>query len=418
MIPGTRKAVADATPADCKFETDESNKGEENTMNVRMTKRVLAVAALMAAGSAAAQTPLTFSVAGANLTVYGDVDLYLNYMHSSSGKKIVALQDGAYLRTRLGVRGDKDVGNGYAVKFTMEQGLNDTSGAQADPTRLFDRQAWIGLASPVGEFRVGRQNTIIFYKGGFIDNTARTLGSVVNAFGVPSRYDSDLAYIAPRIGGFQFEGHYSLQGSVVDHTSEQGVYQLGLDFESGPFKLGYANIIGKPATGAAVSKDIYYHNAYANYNYGKGRIYFAYVRSNNNGTTGTGTGLLFNGGSPLSNVGNNLVTGADPGANTRYDIPQISADYQVTKALRIGGLYGKIRDKSGTGKNANGWNVAAYYDVFKDTMLYFLVDSLKNDPNAGFRPAGSAGLTKPFTAAADVNGRTINGAQVGFVYRF
>jgi len=43
---------------------------------------------------------------------------------------------------------------------------------------------------------------------------------------------------------------------------------------------------------------------------------------------------------------------------------------------------------------------------------------LSNDPNAGFRPSGSAGLTKTFTAPADVNGQRIRGAHVGFVYKF
>ena len=139
--------------------------------------------------SATAQTPLTYSVSGANLTLYGDVDYYLNYQKSSSGSHIVSLQDGAYLRTRIGLRGDKSVAEGYTVKFQAGQGLNDTTGAQADATRLFDRQLWAGLATPIGEFRVGRQNTAVFYKGSYIDNTTRTLGSVINAFGVPSRYD-------------------------------------------------------------------------------------------------------------------------------------------------------------------------------------------------------------------------------------
>jgi predicted porin len=386
-------------------------------MNVRRIGLALGASALMAAGTAAAQSPLTYSVGGANFTLYGDVDLYLNYMHSSSGKTIVALQDGAYLRTRIGVRGDKDVGGGYAMKFTFEQGLNETQGAQADTTRLFDRQAWVGLATPGGEFRAGRQNGAIFYKGSYVDNTTRTLGSVINAFGVPSRYDSDLAYISPRMGGFQVEGHYSLQGSIADHTTEQGIYQLGLEYLGGPVRVGYANIIGKPPAGAAVSKKVFYHLGYFNYDYGMGKVYLAFVRSNNNSTTGAAPNVLFNGGTPMGNTGA-LITGTDVGALTEYDIPQISADYQVTKTLRLGALYGKIKDKSGTGKNASGWNLAAYWDVFKDTMGYFLVNSLDNDPAAGFRPAGSAGLTKPFTAAADVNGQTIRGVQVGFVYKF
>jgi predicted porin len=234
---------------------------------------------------------------------------------------------------------------------------------------------------------------------------------------VPSRYDSDFSYASPRMAGVQVEAHYSLQGSIVDHTTEQGVYQLGIEYLGGPIRVGYANIIGKPPTGAVISKNVYYHMGYFNYDYGVGKLYLAYVKSNNNSTTGSGTGLLFNGGSPLGNVGA-LITGTDTGALTEYDIPQISADYQITKTLRLGALYGRIRDKSGTGKNADGWNIAAYYDVFRDTMAYLLVNSLKNDPNAGFRPAGSAGLTKPFTAASDVNGRTINGIQIGFVYKF
>ena len=385
------------------------------------SKVALALGALasIAAGTAAAQTPMTFSSNGSNVTLYGDVDYYLNYMTSSSGSKIVALQDGAFLRTRLGLRGDKDFGDGYTGKFTMEQGLNDTSGAQADTARLFDRQLWAGLAMPAGEIRVGRQNTAVFFRGGYIDYTTRTLGSVVNAFGVPSRYDSDFAYLSPRVAGFLFEAHYSLQGAAVNHTTNQGVYQLALDYEHGPFRIGYAGLAGKAPTGTAVDKTVFYSSVYANYDYGVGKLYLVGLRSNNNGTTpGSPSGTINNGGSPLSNVGSSLVSGTDPGANTYYNIYQVSADYRLTPKVRIGALYGRIEDTSGTDKNATGWSVGSYYDAFRDTTFYFLVDSLANDPNAGFRPSGSAGLTKTFTDPNDVNGRTIRGAHVGFVYKF
>jgi predicted porin len=377
----------------------------------------LGAAASLAVATAAAQTPLTYSHNGANLTLYGDVDYYLNYQRSSSGNSIVSLQDGAYLRTRLGLRGDKEVAEGYTAKFTAEQGLNDTSGAQADTTRLFDRQLWAGLASPVGEFRVGRQNTAVFFRGGYIDNTTRTLGSVINAFGVPSRYDSDFAYLSPRLYGFQFEGHYSIQGSTVGSTSNQAVYQLALDWTSGPWRAGYAGIVGKPPSNATVPDKVKYDNVYGNWDYGKGKVYLAYVRSNNNGPTAGSSGTLNNGGSPLGNTGS-LVTGTDTGALTYYKIYQVSADYQVTTKLRLGGLYGRIHAESGTDKDANGWSLAGYYDVFKDTILYLIADQIKNEANAGFRPSGSAGLTKTFTAANDVNGRTISGVHVGFVYKF
>jgi predicted porin len=386
---------------------------------MKATRIAAAIGALasVAAGTAAAQTPLTYSFNGANVTLYGNVDYYLNYQKSSSGSDIVSLQDGAYLRTRIGLRGDKPVAEGYTFKFQAEQGLNDTTGAQADATRLFDRQLWAGLATPIGEFRVGRQNTAVFYKGSYIDNTTRTLGSVINAFGVPSRYDSDLAYISPRFSGFQFEAHYSIAGSAVNDTSNQAVYQLAAEWAGGPFRIGYAGVYGEPPDNAVVRQKVKYDNVYANWDYGKGKVYLAGVRSNNNGPTAGAPGILNNGASPLGNTGS-LVTGTDTGALTFYKIYQLSADYQITPKLRIGGLYGRIVAESGDQKDADGWSVAGYYDIWRDTIVYAIVDAIKNEANAGFRPSGSAGLTKTFTAANDVNGRTISGVHVGFVYRF
>jgi predicted porin len=121
------------------------------------------------------------------------------------------LQDGKDLRSRLGVRGVEDLGGGLAAKFQLEMG-SATSGASADASRAFDRQSWAGMAdSSLGEIRIGRQNTAIFYRGDYIDYTSRTLGSMVNNFGVPSRYDNDLAYISPRWAGLQLEGHFAQQ---------------------------------------------------------------------------------------------------------------------------------------------------------------------------------------------------------------
>ena len=373
--------------------------------------------ALTSAGASHAQGTLSMSKDGASITLYGNLDYYLSYMTSSSGAKLIALQDGAYLRTRLGLRGEKDLGGGYAAKFTAEQGLNETNGTQADATRLFDRQLWAGFATPAGEFRFGRQNTAIFYRGGYIDFTARTLGSVVNDFGTPSRYDSDIAWISPRWAGLLAEAHYSIQGSQPNHSTNQAVYQAALDYEKGPFRVGYAGIYGKPPAGSAVDNTVVYHNYYGNYDYGMGKVYLVYVRSNNQSTTAGTVGTLNNGGNPLGTTGA-LVTGTDVGARTYYDIYQISADYWINKQVRVGALYGQIRDDSGGGKNADGWAFGAYWDVTKELMIYGLGNSLSNDPNAGFRPSGSAGLTKTFTTAADVNGQRIRMGAIGAVYKF
>lgn len=381
-------------------------------MNARTISCALG-ALLLTVQAASAQTPpLTTTIEDATFTLYGDIDLYLNYMHSSSGGDIVAIQDGAILRSRLGLRGEMNLGGSYKGKFTLEQGINATSGAFVDATRLFDRQVWVGLWTPAGEVRVGRQNTAAFFRGGYIDYGERTLGSVVNAFGVPSRYDMDVTYISPRLVGLQLEGHYSLQGTIVDHPAEQRVYQVALDYENGPFRVGYARVAGKPPSGSEVPDEVTYDNFYANFNYGAGKIYLVYIRSNNNGPTEE----LLNGGSPLGNTGA-LVAGTDPGAETYYNIYQASADYVVTPALRVGALYGMIRDSSGSDKHASGGSAGSFY-IHKNVTLYLIADMLRNQDNAGFRPVGSAGLSKPFTDPQDVNGRTITGVHLGLVYRF
>jgi predicted porin len=361
-----------------------------------------------------AQTPAT-----SNVTIYGSIDQYFNYMHSSSGATIRSLEDGAYLRTRLGFRGIEDLGGGYAAKVQLEMGLNGDTGGPADTARAFDRQAWVGLAGPQGDFRLGRQNGPIFARGGYIDYTTRTLGSIVNVFGTPSRYDNDIAYISPRVAGFQFEGHVAL--AEIPNDARPFIYQAALDYASTSYRLGYMGLRGRAAANAPINKDVAYDNLYANWMYGRGTVYLAFVRSNNS----TATAVSNNAGTILSNVGGTPNAGAgsfnpgtNPDLNNFYNIYQISADFQATEQLRVGTLWGKIDDKSGRDRGATGGSIGAYYDLSKRTMLLALVDTLRNDTNGGWRPAGSAGLKSTFAAPGDINGRTINGVQVGIVHRF
>ena len=387
-----------------------------------------AIPAATEIGTASALVPvprlLQLKTAGGSFMVYGDFDEYLNHMHSSSGAKINALQDGAILRSRLGFTGTKDFGAGYGGAFTLETGLNATNGTQADQPnanttglttsgRLFDRQAWAGLTSPYGEVRVGRQNTDIQANGNYIDYTERNLGSVVNSFGVPSRYDGDFAYISPRIAGAQLVAHYAIGGGGQQNTStfNQGVFQLRADYVAGPIRVAYSGLVAKAADGAVHGNEVYYHSAYANYDYGQGTIYAAYIHSNNGG------GALNNtGGNEIGNIPS-VLPGTNATVNTAYDIYQVSADYRMTSTLRLGGLYGKIKDTENSSGSASGWSLGAYWQAFSNVTLYSLVDEMDNNSTAAFGLAGSAGLTKNFSGA-NLTGQRITGLQVGGLFRF
>lgn len=350
------------------------------------------------------------------VTIYGSLDQYLGYIHSNNGHSITGLNDGTLLRSRLGVRGVEELGGGYQAKFNLEQGIGADAGTQADSSRLFDRQAWAGINTPVGEFRLGRQNTEIFFIGGAIDYTDRTtFGSIINTFGVPSRYDNDISYKSPRLANFQFSAHYALKETGTEMSGRRGVYQLALDYTNGPWRAGYAGLASSPAATATIDRKVQYHNVYADYDYGKGKFYLAYVRSNN--STGNANGN--NAAAILSNVSipNNSFPGTDVNVGRFYNIYQVSADYRVSPQLRVGALWGTMIDASGGDAGAHGGNFGAFYDLSKRTTLYGFANWMKNQPNAGFRFSGSAGPSANL-AGADINGRFLTGLQAGVLHRF
>lgn len=374
-----------------------------------MKKQTIALAC-MAAWQAAAQ-------AQSNVEIYGNFDEYIGYIRSNSGAHITGLNDGAILRSRLGFRGTEDIGGGYKVKFTLEQGINADSGTGADTTRLFDRQSWVGIEAPSGEYRIGRQNTEIFLIGGAIDYTDRTtFGSLFNTFGIPSRYDNDLSYRTPRMAGAQLVLHYALPENGGATRGNSPIYQLALDYRNGPYRVGYAGLQASPNTVTATVRDkVVYHNVYADYQYGSGTIYLAAARSNN--STSNANGL--NAGVILNNVSNptNFFAGTDRNAARYYNLYQISADYRINSRLRVGALYGVIHDTSGGDGGARGANVGAYYELSKRTTLYGFASEMQNQANAGFRFSGSAGPSANL-AGADINGKHLTGLQAGILHKF
>ncbi|WP_092948414.1 porin [Roseateles sp. YR242] len=349
--------------------------------------------------------------AQSTVTIYGSLDQYLNYMRSSSGARIKSLNDGEFLRSRFGVRGTEDLGDGLSAKFQLEGGLGADTGTLADTSRFFDRQTWVGLAGKFGEVRIGRQNSAVFYRGDYIDYNARTLGSVVNTFGVPSRFDNDVAYISPRVAGFLFEAHYALGES--GKVSSQAVYQAGLEYLNGPFRVGYAGLRANPPATAPIRTKVKYDNFYGNYDYGAGKVYLVYIRSNNSAATAVSN----NAGTVLGNTGV-LMTGTVADVNRYYDIWQISADYNVTPQLRVGALWGSIKDTGHDSHGMTGAAVGGYYSLSKRTTLIAAWEMLDNEANGGFRPAGSAGVSPNFATPFDVNGRRISGVQLGILHRF
>lgn len=139
-----------------------------------------------------------------NVTVYGVVDTFATSLRADGLAATTRIDASGLLASRIGFRGQEDLGSGYRSSFTLEAGLDSDKGAQADINRLFNRLAWVSVAGPQGELRLGRQNTQQFYMNGKFDafTSATQASGWNNLFGAPPRVDAGLSYITPRLGGW------------------------------------------------------------------------------------------------------------------------------------------------------------------------------------------------------------------------
>jgi predicted porin len=339
--------------------------------------------------------------AHSGVVLYGRVDQSLGYIHSSSGNSIVGINDGAILRSRIGVRGSEDLANENAITYALEQGISADSGEQAVAGRIFDRQAWIGHKSAIGEFRIGRQNSELFYAGGAYDYVASTtFGSVRNSFGSLARTDNDVSYQSPRIDGMRLAVHHALAEDCAANNRCTSTSQIVLDRTLGRYRIGYAGMVSRPRVANATEEKKRSHNFYATYDYGSGTIYGVFTRANNE-------------------TGEALVTHAtvDGNSNPLFHIYQISADYRFGNKVRVGALWGVISDRSGQASGARGANVGGFYEPSKRTTLYAFASWLKNDANAGFRFSGSAPPSANLEGS-DVVGKSLIGFQLGITHAF
>lgn len=99
----------------------------------------------------------------------------------------------------LGIKGSEDIGGGYKTGFVLEgQFATDTGAQNGQDSRMWGRQAYVGLTTPGGEVRLGRQYAPIFYS--FALTTVEAIGAsdlmasglVVNNLQV--RQDNQVSY--------------------------------------------------------------------------------------------------------------------------------------------------------------------------------------------------------------------------------
>ena len=143
----------------------------------RVRKRAVCSVSVLFALGAGAQC----AHAQSSVTLYGLIDTSVEITNPGSSWT-PRVDSGAYRGSRIGLRGEDQIGSDTRILFDLENGFDSGNGALATSGTLFNRQAWIGIGALWGELRLGRQYSPIYipFKGQLDAFGAGTIASGLN----------------------------------------------------------------------------------------------------------------------------------------------------------------------------------------------------------------------------------------------
>lgn len=364
-----------------------------------MKKTFVAVAVLGAfAGSAMA----------ADVTLYGKIDLGLQYQHLDNGTTETDQfkeTSGQNSGSRFGLKGTEDLGNGYKVGFVLENGFKADTGAFEKGGRLFHREALLFVQSPYGELSMGRTGALDAGTGryGMLAGNATAMGTgwdqVGNSDfilkGTKSRMDNTITYQSPSFAGVTVLAQASLKTESVTDTNTAHVegssdtdryYGLGVKFNAGALNAGIVGGVSDYSrldVHAADEDNGYAVAGYVNYDFGMIKPMFAVQYWNGGVESGTPSGAF------KDTEGYGLVIGATA--------PVLGGTLKATAG------WNDFEDAKDTDTDYNNWMVGVGYEysLSKRTSVYT-----------------AAGYKEAKTKAATTTKEKTTEVMVGIVHKF
>ena len=201
------------------------------------------------------------SFAQNSVSLYGTVDAGINRVNNGTSTTI-GLDSGIYSDSRLGIKGQENLGNGLKALFVLEAGVEVDTGQSTQAGTTFGRQAWLGLDSnSLGTIKLGLQHTPIRsvvnsidpFSLGLAGDALKTLGSG----GYQERVGSSISYTSPDFKGLSGQLSYGF-GEVVGNHKDERAIGVGLTYNYGnsTFATAYNKLNGNQF-GAPAIKDIF-----------------------------------------------------------------------------------------------------------------------------------------------------------------
>ena len=212
-----------------------------------MKKTLVALAVLGSfAGVASAAT---------SVTLYGTLDAGYegwNFGKDFSGLGSGFVQGSGYTKdglsigtseknSKIGVRGQEDLGNGLAAIFTLEGGVGADNG-ETNAGQLFNRESTVGLKGSFGEVKVGRAKSQMELALGGIVPGHRVAD--VDLYSVAMTRHSNGLFYSYDNAGFSFGADVTTKGGADNNDDES---KQGSKIGYGA-RLGYAGQVGGNVT--------------------------------------------------------------------------------------------------------------------------------------------------------------------------
>ncbi|KAF1047428.1 porin [Xylophilus sp.] len=369
---------------------------------MKTQKTLLALGALAASSLALAQS---------SVTLFGVVDVGVTTAKTGSVRR-TAVNPSQGKTSNIGFRGAEDLGGGTRAEFWLAGGSNPDTGAGGSSGALgFERRSTVGLVSPWGEIRLGRDYTasynIFTAFGGpdattgvqanlFQDIRALAYGGATTGTGAGqsgtvdrTRISNAVGYFLPRdLGGVYGQLQYSFGD---ENRSDSGAanarrYAGGnLGYRYGPLNLGvgYGRTQGNPAVTAppypaaiAAASNLEDLVLGASYDFG---------------------GFLLNGG--YNSLKWKPVGGATSGKAAGFylsgSLPVGPGNFRVKYgSVKFSGNDGTAAGLVRSGAKADKYSVGYVYDLSKRTSLYTALAHVSNKRNANIGliggPSGAA----------------------------
>lgn len=352
---------------------------------------------------------------------------------------VTSLSSGHLEGSRWGLKGEEDMGGGYKALFTVESrvelengglGNRPESGNQL-PDRLtaglpaslataltnvaigpslgvnlnnagFDRQAWLGLVTPVGGFLMGRQYTPAFETLATFDimntQSALSAGQIVTIpAGVDIRYNNTLQY---RVVQGPWSG--SLMASLNGGASSSSNQLLGLSamYRGEAFQAGFGYNTKNDSAGLQALRTTVFG---ASTQRGAWKLsgLFARIEEPN-----PSAGQELRAGLTAQAVPAPLIATVLDRLKQDAHLLHLGARYDMGAAGQLTVAVNRLNDRRNANADITSYGAAYTYPLSRRTTLYGVLARFSNSANAQAAPGGNSYLGG-VTAAAGTDSTSI-----------